>query len=1338
MVFVKGKLKAFMTRAKNRAMAAGFAAAVAAAFFSCDMGLNSDSFQNKVQSYFLEMTSTAAVGDYIISPGDILTDNNGATCVPSSNDHTVTFFLRNPQKYSFALHDNMELQLGGLAEFSSSDVSVAQDANDKSKIVITYSASFLRRFGEGTDISPKVTLLHPVSRANFGVYDKLNLSSNSPPPVPSGAVAMQTSETPSKWVVCFDLPVAGSMKDIHKDLKTVTINGQAFDISVNSSGAISYDSSAQTVLTTSAPGGLVANQNTGMSFASSGQASYFATGQNADENEKIFNITLTDTAGLSSSLSVSARGFKLSNPAAFEVDDTAYEHPFTLASAAGDHKNNVSQEDDGSARVRIHADALTASVTYDKIDPDTGTTIGSETINPQAYDSSNAYIVYEVYQEEACATLLASGRINGLNGIVTMPDTNCWIKAFVRKPLYADSDAIIWQCHAVCKSYYVSSSGLASNPGSKAAPLDSIQNAIDKFNANISDYNQNDIVTVYVMSDLIDSAPASWSQSGDTMPTLRIAGYGGTRTIDAHANYGSSTTVLNVLDGKVIADKLRFNRFEDYPAIKFTAYSDSSLECNSCVFEGLNADVSGCAIYLSGYGRLVANSCVFENCKSDISPGIGVIYVDVGTSATLKSCSIKKCHAHKGGAIYNKGSLSLENCTITQNEVDVDSGAVHHEGTYFEVSGTNYILGNTRGSSSRDVFLPEGTAYYIRVAGPITGSRIGVYRDITSDAYKPTAGNPKAFTSGFGTSTTGQPAGEVFVSNMLFGIDLDRYGEAAFAVSGGAMYNAFDYTINFSAADSSVTGMYPGQAITYSIEPYIYRDDGGGNSTSLHINPVDYKLYANNAGGTYSGLACDDAVTLKAQLWAGARLAKDNLAVSYDSSETIKVAVPAQALEDSYSVKIIATFLGRQHSASFGLACQKNLANAPAYIMSLTQPTTVVLEGIHDYTESDTDYRDALEEARSALATAPVLVGIDISSCTGLTKLDSRFLAAKTVQGVYGSKLKSLALPATIKELNTGALNGCSNLESITFEGTKEQWGLISRAATWYTSLNTTQVHCLGDDSWVELDWRPSLSGAYTVLPAETTGTVSGATYVTFGLWPQTKKASGVSIYTNRTKVVGSYPYYLGSDYEWYAEKSGDYYKVEPIKWRVVTDNYSGKKLLLAEKALFYMRWDSYSKNYKNSDVRAWLNGDFINAAFTNEEQSMIPATDVDNSADSTTDVGGNIARATSAACDNTNDQIFLLSVYEATITAYGFAAYDYNDNARKRAPTDFTLASGAESIKWHNPIGWWLRSPSNTSGNWIFHISNQGKPSDNSNATSPNDGDWTTGGIVPALCVNP
>ena len=64
---------------------------------SCDMGFDANTFQNKTREYFLEMTSTAAVGQYLISPGDIMTDNAGATCVPSTNDHTVTFYLRNPK-----------------------------------------------------------------------------------------------------------------------------------------------------------------------------------------------------------------------------------------------------------------------------------------------------------------------------------------------------------------------------------------------------------------------------------------------------------------------------------------------------------------------------------------------------------------------------------------------------------------------------------------------------------------------------------------------------------------------------------------------------------------------------------------------------------------------------------------------------------------------------------------------------------------------------------------------------------------------------------------------------------------------------------------------------------------------------------------------------------------------------------------------------------------------------------------------------------------------------------------------------------------------------------------
>ena len=86
------------------------------------------------------------------------------------------------------------------------------------------------------------------------------------------------------------------------------------------------------------------------------------------------------------------------------------------------------------------------------------------------------------------------------------------------------------------------------------------------------------------------------------------------------------------------------------------------------------------------------------------------------------------------------------------------------------------------------------------------------------------------------------------------------------------------------------------------------------------------------------------------------------------------------------------------------------------------------------------------------------------------------------------------------------------------------------------------------------------------------TQTIGETTYdiVTFGSFPQSEKASTVSI-TSESKTVGSFTYYKGDDNEWYAELKSKYYKVEPIKWRVLTVNYNGtgKKLLLAVISLF-------------------------------------------------------------------------------------------------------------------------------------------------------------------------
>ena len=149
----------------------------------------------------------------------------------------------------------------------------------------------------------------------------------------------------------------------------------------------------------------------------------------------------------------------------------------------------------------------------------------------------------------------------------------------------------------------------------------------------------------------------------------------------------------------------------------------------------------------------------------------------------------------------------------------------------------------------------------------------------------------------------------------------------------------------------------------------------------------------------------------------------------------------------------------------------------------------------------------------------------------------------------------------------------------------------------------------------------------------------------------------------------------------------------EEIQW-IVLDAQDGKSLLLSKYSLdakpyhttaTYITWETCS-------LRNWLNRDFLNVAFTAEEQKAILTTTVDNSKDQGYDGyrtdGGN----------NTQDKIFLLSYHEA------FDLYFPNDSDRMCAPTDYAIAQGACKSRSFKKDGratgwWWLRSPGRTQG---------------------------------------
>lgn len=142
----------------------------------------------------------------------------------------------------------------------------------------------------------------------------------------------------------------------------------------------------------------------------------------------------------------------------------------------------------------------------------------------------------------------------------------------------------------------------------------------------------------------------------------------------------------------------------------------------------------------------------------------------------------------------------------------------------------------------------------------------------------------------------------------------------------------------------------------------------------------------------------------------------------------------------------------------------------------------------------------------------------------------------------------------------------------------------------------------------------------------------------------------------------------------------------ENIEWRVLAKENS-RVLVISDKALDCQPYNSsYTEEvtWENCSLRKWLNGTFLNKAFSTEEQAQIQNTTV--SADNNPQYSTNPGNATT-------DKVFLLSINEVE-------KYFNSDEARKCAPTAYAKAQGAStSDTCKTPSGaatcwWWLRSP--------------------------------------------
>ena len=151
----------------------------------------------------------------------------------------------------------------------------------------------------------------------------------------------------------------------------------------------------------------------------------------------------------------------------------------------------------------------------------------------------------------------------------------------------------------------------------------------------------------------------------------------------------------------------------------------------------------------------------------------------------------------------------------------------------------------------------------------------------------------------------------------------------------------------------------------------------------------------------------------------------------------------------------------------------------------------------------------------------------------------------------------------------------------------------------------------------------------------------------------------------------------------------------EPIEWIVL--DVQGKKALLISK--YGLDVHAYHTDYtyvtwETCELRSWLNGTFMNTAFSATEQSAILMTAVDNSD------GQNNSKWHASGGNNTNDRLFLLSFAEAGKYMSNYPGKQSpNSVDRKCAPTDYALSRGADTFDREKTEGrdsglWWLRSP--------------------------------------------
>ena len=283
-------------------------------------------------------------------------------------------------------------------------------------------------------------------------------------------------------------------------------------------------------------------------------------------------------------------------------------------------------------------------------------------------------------------------------------------------------------------------------------------------------------------------------------------------------------------------------------------------------------------------------------------------------------------------------------------------------------------------------------------------------------------------------------------------------------------------------------------------------------------------------------------------------------------------------------------------------------------------------------------------------------------------------------------------LPALNLSVSSSASDGTGSNDSV-FTVTEATGTIIKFGSYPQSRVNDTVT--INNLDGVTKNWKSYnyYSGTGSLLD----GTMTSSDYMLYADFLYGgEKYRAVTFSEYRPKYTG----YTSSTSNSYQDDNGYYtnnvyyFKYEPLKWRVLA---SSTGLIVCDSAIDSQAYNNYvldgryywgdsnknhyASNWEYSSLRAWLNNDFYNTAFSETQQNRIKEVTRENKS---------TYRSTYDSSP-TSDKITLLSYNDVLNTSYGFSSSnsDY-DTARQRKSTDYAQCQGCRT----STSSWWLRSP--------------------------------------------